>query len=83
LKSFVYLVGYIIFTFIEHCIKGFINGDELAKVIGDTLSYLVSKDSIINIIMVFIVFLIFSTFWIIRNYIGAKELLQLFFKKVK
>lgn len=80
-KSFVYILGYIIFTLLEHCIKGLIKGDGFVKALDDTFNNLMSKESLINIITVFIIFLLFNTFWVIRNYIGANKLYKLFFKE--
>lgn len=81
IKSLVYLAGFIIFTLLEHWIKGLIKGDGFLNAWEHAFNYIISKPSIIDMIIVFIVFLIFNTFWVIRNKIGAKAMHELFFKR--
>lgn len=83
IKSFVYLLGFLIFTLLEHLIKGMIGGDGFVEALQHSLSYLINGKSIDNTIIVFAVFLIFSTFWAIRNHVGPKALYRLFFVREK
>ena len=83
LKSGVYLIGFALFTILEHFIKGLIEGLSAGEAIIHALYYLGSLEFILTVAIVYISFLTFSTFWVIRNEYGPKSLYLLFFKRKK
>jgi len=82
LRSLIYIFGYVVFTFLEHLIKGLIDGASYSQALKDTVHYLFSAPFITTFIGVFIAFLFFNAFWIIRANIGATALFNMFFKKI-
>jgi hypothetical protein len=82
LRSLIYIFGYAVFTFLEHLIKGLIDGESYSQALKSTIHYLFSPASVTTFIGVFIAFLFFNTFWIIRASIGTTALYNMFFKKV-
>jgi hypothetical protein len=82
-RSFIYLLGYAIFTMIEHWVKGMIDGESLRESIAHAFKHLSGLEFAMSMIVVFIAFLFFNAFWVIRTKYGPKALYQLFFSKVK
>jgi hypothetical protein len=82
LRSLIYIFGYVIFTFLEHLIKGLFDGESYSQALKTTVHHLFSPAFITTFIGVFIAFLFFNTFWIIRASIGTTALYNMFFKKV-
>jgi len=80
-RSLIYLFGYLIFTLLEHFVKGLINGDDFSQAWLHSFQHIGSLKFIISLVAIFIAFLIFNSFWVIRNHFGPKELYKLFFKK--
>jgi len=80
-RSLIYLFGYLIFTLLEHFVKGLINGDDFSHAWLHSFQHIGSLKFIISLVAIFIAFLIFNSFWVIRNHFGPKELYKLFFKK--
>lgn len=81
LRSLIYLLGFILFTLVEHWIGGLIDGENIGEALQQALHHLVSSDFLMSLVVVFIAFLFFNTFWTIRAKYGPKELFDLFFKK--
>lgn len=82
-RSIVYLAGYVIFTLLEHIIKGLIAGESLATAVKHAAVHLATLNFVTSLISLFVAFLFFNTFWIIRNHYGPGELYRLFFKRKK
>ena len=80
-RSFIYLLGYILFSFLEHGVTGLIKGMGIIESFTDNAEILISKHGLAKLIILFISFLIFNAFWVIRAYIGPDKLYRLFFKK--
>lgn len=80
-RSLIYLIGYSLFIFIEHIIKGLINGHPFSESVSHSFHYIKGSDFLSSLVVVFIAFLFFNTFWAIRHSVGAKALYHLFFKK--
>lgn len=80
-RSLIYLLGYIIFTLLEHWVKGLIDGDSFGKAWIHSFHHLGELDFLTSLVIVFIAFLFFNTFWVIRAKYGPKELYNLFFRK--
>ena len=80
-RSFIYLLGYIIFTFFEYGVIGLIKGIGIIESFAQNVENLTSKHGLAKLIILFISFLIFNAFWVIRAYIGPDKLYRLFFKK--
>lgn len=83
LKSGIYLIGFAVFTILEHFIKGLIDGVSGGEAIKHAVLYLSRIEFLLTAAIVYISFLIFSTFWVIRNEYGPKSLHQLFFKRTE
>ena len=79
-RSIIYFLGYVIFTFLEHLIKGLIAGDTFSVAIDSTVRHLISSTAVPGYIGVFIAFLIFNAFWVIRRTIGPAAFYDMFFK---
>ena len=80
-RSFIYSLGYILFTFLENGVTGLIKGMGIIESFTDNAEILISKHGLAKLIILFISFLIFNAFWVIRAYIGPHKLYRLFFKK--
>jgi len=80
-RSLVYLIGYVIFTLLEHWIKGLIEGDNFGQAWVHSFHQLGKLDFISSLVVAFVAFLFFNAFWVIRSIYGPKELFRLFFKK--
>jgi hypothetical protein len=80
-RSFVYLIGYVLFVFLEHIVKGLIMADGFSHAFSHAVHYLGERELVTSLVAVFIIFLFFNTFWIIRNHFGPRELYKLFFRK--
>ena len=80
-RSLVYLFGYLMFTLIEHWIKGLIDGDSFGQAWVHAFKHLGELDFLTSLIVVFVAFLFFNAFWVIRLTYGPKALFDLFFKK--
>lgn len=80
-RSLIYLLGYVIFTLIEHWIKGLIDEESFVQAWMHAFQQLGTKDYILSLVIIFISFLFFNTFWVIRLAYGPKALFDLFFKK--
>jgi hypothetical protein len=80
-RSFIYLLGYLIFTVLEHLIKGLIDGEKFSHAFNTALNQLFAPAFIASFIGVFVAFLFFNTFWVIREKYGPAALYALFFRK--
>jgi hypothetical protein len=80
-RSFIYILGYIIFTLLEHLVKGLIDGTSITKAFNLALHELITPGFFTSLVGVSVAFLLFNAFWIIRGKYGAHELYTLFFKK--
>jgi len=80
-RSFIYLVGFTIFTLLEHFVKGLIGGDNFSQAWVHSFHHIGSVKFIVGLVSIFIAFLIFNAFWVIRNHYGPKSLYNLFFKR--
>lgn len=80
-RSFIYLLGYIIFTFFEYGVIGLIKGIGIIESFAQNVENLTSKHGLAKLIILFISFLIFNAFWVIRAYVGPDKLYRLFFNK--
>lgn len=80
-RSLVYLLGYAIFTLIEHWIKGLIDGESIGKAMEHAFKHLSGIEFAMSMVVVFIAFLFFNSFWVIRTKYGPKALYKLFFSK--
>ena len=81
LRSLIYLVGYVIFTFLEHLIKGLIHGESISEALNGSFRILYSPAFITTYVGVFIAFLFFNAFWVVRSSIGPEALYKMFFNK--
>lgn len=81
IRSLIYILGYVIFTFIEHLIRGLIEGKSFPVAFETTLHQLYSPAFIISFVGVLIAFIFFNAFWVVRATIGPKALYRMFFKK--
>jgi hypothetical protein len=81
-RSFIYLLGYAIFTFIEHIIRGLIDKETFSHALHLSIQNLGKASFITSIVGVFVAFLFFNTFWVIRAKYGPTALFNLFFRKV-
>ena len=82
-RSLFYLLGYVIFTFLEYLIKGLIDKESFSQATYSALHGLGEPTFITSMVGVFVAFLFFNTFWVIRAKYGPKALYELFFKKNK
>lgn len=80
-RSLVYLLGYSIFTLIEHWIKGMIDGETATESMLEAFEHLSGHEFRMSMVVVFIAFLFFNAFWVIRSKYGPSALYALFFKK--
>lgn len=82
-RSLVYLLGYVIFTFLEQLIKGLIDGSDFLASSKLAFHELGELTYITSLVGIFVAFLFFNTFWVIRAKYGPVALYALFFKKEK
>lgn len=80
-RSFIYLTGYILFTFLEHAVMGLFNGVGIIESFGRNLENLSSDHGDATLIILFITFVIFNAFWVIRAHVGPGRLYRLFFNR--
>jgi len=80
-KSFVYLIGYVLFTLLEHLLKGLFHGDSFGSALGHAFGELLTVDFLGTSAMLFIVFVLFNGFWVVRSHLGPKKFYRLFFTK--
>lgn len=80
-RSLIYLIGFVIFTFLEHLVKGLIGGESFAASLEHSFHGLYAQPFLVSFVGVFISFLIFNAFWVIRANIGAAALYDMFFIK--
>lgn len=80
-RSLVYLLGFVLFTLLEHWVKGLIDGDNFSQAWIHSFHHLEEKDFLTSLVVIFIAFLFFNAFWVIRMTYGPKELYKLFFSK--
>ena len=80
-RSFVYLIGFVIFSLLEHWVKSLVDGDAFGLAWQHAFQYLGTKEFALRLVVIFIVFLFFNAFWVIRVHYGPKELRKLFFGK--
>ncbi|PLW97267.1 MAG: hypothetical protein C0591_07045 [Marinilabiliales bacterium] len=80
-RSFVYLLGFIIFKVLESMIKGLIDNESFSQALNSAIHELGETPFITSMVGVFVGFLFFNAFWVIRAKYGPKELYDLFFKK--
>jgi len=81
LRSLIYIFGFVVFTYLEHLIKGLINGGSFAEALTSGIHQIYSTTFITSFTGVFIAFLFFNTFWVIRAKLGPAALYAMFFKK--
>lgn len=80
-RSFVYLLGFIIFKILESVIKGLIEKESFSQALNSAFHELCETPFITSMVGVFIGFLFFNAFWVIRAKYGPTALYTLFFKK--
>lgn len=80
-RSFIYLLGYILFTFLEYGVMGLFKGEGIIESFTHNVENLTSKHGLAALIILFISFIIFNAFWMIRAYVGPGKLYRLFFEK--
>lgn len=80
-RSGIYILGYVIFTVLEHLIGGLIRKESFSMAFDSTLHTLSTPAFITSIVGVFIAFLLFNTLWVIRANIGPAALYKIFFGK--
>jgi hypothetical protein len=80
-RSLVYILGFVIFSFLEHLVKGLIGGESFSEAMYSSLHTLYTPAFIISFVGVLIAFLLFNAFWVIRASIGPAALYEMFFKK--
>ncbi len=81
LRSLIYIFGYVVFTYLEHLIKGLIHGDSFSEALNSGLHQLYTPTFITGFVGVLVAFLFFNTFWVIRAKLGPAALYAMFFKK--
>ncbi len=81
IRSLIYIFGFVVFTYLEHLIKGLIEGESFAEALNSAFHQLFSPAFITSITGVFIAFIFFNTFWVIRSKLGPAALYSMFFKK--
>lgn len=79
-RSVIYSIGFILFTFVEHAIREMISGEPFGHALEHGWYYLQSFEFFGTFLMTFVTFLVFNTYWVIRNHVGAGKLYRLFFK---
>ncbi|NNF21531.1 MAG: hypothetical protein HKN67_06290 [Saprospiraceae bacterium] len=80
-RSLIYLLGFTVFTIIEHFIKEIISGSGFGISLTHGLEHIFSLEYAGKSLFSFITFIFFNAYWAIRNHIGARELYILFFSK--
>lgn len=80
-RSLIYILGFVIFTFLEDSIKGLIDGKVFSAALKSAFHELYTPSSVTTFVSVFIAFLFFNTFWVIRAKVGPAALYDMFFKK--
>ena len=80
-RSFIYIIGYVIFTFLEHIVNGLIHGESFSEAVNHSLHNLTTASFTVSFVGVFIAFLIFNAFWVVRATIGPAALYAMFFKR--
>ncbi|UTW63988.1 hypothetical protein KFE98_07560 [bacterium SCSIO 12741] len=80
-RSLIYLVGYVLFTFLEHGIKALFTGELAGEALKHNFHNLSSIQGLATLLILFITFLIFNSFWILRMHVGPKKLFNLYFKE--
>jgi hypothetical protein len=80
-RSFVYLIGFILFSLLEHWVKELIHGEQFGEAWKQAFLHLGSSEFLFSLVMIFVAFLFFNTFWVIRTAFGPKKLYSLFFRK--
>jgi len=80
-KSFVYLIGFVLFTLVEHLAKGLFHGESFGSAISHAFRELLTVEFLGSCAMLFIVFILFNGFWVIRNHLGPSEFYRLFFAR--
>ncbi len=80
-RSTVYLIGYVLFTFIEHAIKALFSDETVSDGTMHNFHFLVSVQGLATLLILLITFLIFNSFWILRMHLGPKKLYELYFKE--
>jgi len=78
-RSTIYLVGYVLFTFIEHGMKALFSSNSIGEAISHNFYHLTSVKGLATLLILFITFLIFNVFWILRMHLGPKKLFDLYF----
>lgn len=80
-RSFIYLIGYILFTFLEHAIKALFTDETVGEAVTHNFHNLTSVKGLATFLILFVTFLIFNSFWVLRMELGPKKLFQLYFGK--
>jgi len=80
-RSLIYIIGFVIFTYLEHLIKGLVEGESFSQALKSAIHQLNSPAFITSFVGVLVSFLFFNAFWVIRAKIGPTALYAIFFKK--
>lgn len=80
-RSLIYILGFVIFTFLEGLVKELIDGAAFSEAMSAAFHELYTPAEITTLVSVFIAFLFFNTFWVIRANLGPAALYDMFFKK--
>lgn len=80
-RSFVYLLGYAIMTFLEHLIKALFHKVGFVEAANSAFHELTTVTFFTTAVGLFFTFLFFNAFWVIRAKYGPDALYSLFFKE--
>jgi len=80
-RSLVYILGFVLFSLLEHLLKGLIHHESFSHAFSGSLKKLGTANFLTSMSGVFVAFLFFNVFWVIRAKYGAAELYKLFFNK--
>lgn len=82
-RSGFYLVGYAVVVFIEHVVKGVIHGEVLNEAMAAAVGHMGTESFLISLLALFFAFFLFNGFWVLRNHLGPKALMALYFSSVE
>jgi len=80
-RSFVYLLGFALFSILEKLIKGLVHNETFSVALSDAIKNLGTAPFLTSMAGVFVAFLFFNVFWVIRAKYGSTALFNLFFTK--
>jgi hypothetical protein len=78
-RSCIYIMGYVIFTILEHLVKGLFMNERFFAALDSAIHQLSTPAFITSFVAVFLAFLLFNTFWVIRANVGPAALNNMFF----